>query len=43
MSPDNSGLTVTNAEKSLALAMILFPGEEWARKSIFKSGMQFLT
>jgi hypothetical protein len=32
MTPDNSGLTAENAEKSLALAATLFPKEEWVRK-----------
>jgi hypothetical protein len=32
MIPDNSGWTAENAEKSLALAATLFPGEEWVRK-----------
>ncbi|MDR1128764.1 MAG: hypothetical protein LBL20_05575 [Treponema sp.] len=32
MTPDSSGLFTNNAEKSLALASVLFPGEEWVLK-----------
>jgi hypothetical protein len=32
MTPDSSGLTAENAEKSLALASTLFPEEEWVQK-----------
>jgi hypothetical protein len=32
MTSNDSGLTAENAEKSFALASLLFPGEEWVRK-----------
>jgi hypothetical protein len=32
MTPDSSSLSLLNAEKSLALASALFPGEEWVLK-----------